>query len=410
MNQQILKVISSTADFLKRINYDFKNFSIRKKIFGSFLLVAVLSALFLLSQLPRLVWLFYYIQACIFMLNILLAFILSNVIIKNIRKLRGALEQVEKGDFSTRIEVDSANEIGQLAGAFNKMAEQLAGKNKSIKELDSQVTEKQIVEHKLIRLNDELTVAVDRLEDSNRELRHLTHITSHDLCEPLRKICCFGKLLKETAEDKLNEDECENLGFMIDAADTMLERIEGIRAYCDIVGDVWPTNSVDLKKIIEELTETEFANVIKSKDVLVTICEPLPKVNVNASQVHLLLRHLISNALEYQKEGKRPVIKISATMQQEGMVKVEIEDNGIGISGEDFRMIFAMFKRLHTQDKHKGAGIGLSLCKKIVERHRGQIGVSSQEGVGTTFWFTLPAAGLPLASARNTFLNNKPTE
>jgi signal transduction histidine kinase len=134
------------------------------------------------------------------------------------------------------------------------------------------------------------------------------------------------------------------------------------------------------------------------------------KVNVNASQVHLLLRHLISNALEYQKEGKRPVIKISATMQQEGMVKVEIEDNGIGISGEDFRMIFAMFKRLHTQDKHKGAGIGLSLCKKIVERHRGQIGVSSQEGVGTTFWFTLPAAGLPLASARNTFLNNKPTE
>jgi signal transduction histidine kinase len=410
MKQQILQIKTEAANFLKRINYDFKNFSIRKKIFGSFLLVAVLSALFLLSQFPKLAWLFYYIQACIFMLNILLAFILSNVIIKNIRKLRGALEKVEKGDFSTRVDVDSTDEIGQLAEAFNKMAEQLSSKTESIKDLDDQVTEKQIVERKLIRLNDELSAAVDHLEDSNRELRHLTHITSHDLCEPLRKICCFGKLLKETAENKLNEDECENLWFMIDAADTMLERIEGIRAYCDIVGDAWPTSSVDLKKVIEQLTETEFSNVIKTRDVLVTICEPLPKVNANTSQVLLLFRHLMSNALEYQKEGKRPVIRISAAVQPEGMVKVEIEDNGIGISKNDFNMIFAMFKRLHPQEKHKGAGIGLSLCKKIVERHSGQIGVSSQEGVGTTFWFTLPAAGLPLASSRNTFLNSTPTE
>jgi len=369
-----------------------KNTSIRNKLLGSFLLVALLPASFLLVEYPLLQWRFYLIESCIVILSIMLAFVPANTILKNLRKLQNAAGEIAHGNFKVRVDIDSADEIGQLAQAFNRMADELMNTNTSIQTLDDQMSQRQEVEHKLLRLNEDLCAVVDRLDESNRELQHLTHMTSHDLSEPLRKICCFGRLIEESAKSKLDEDERENLWFMIDAADRMLERIDGIRAYSDIVGEAWPSECVDLKRVIDELTETEFSAVIKSKDALITICEPLPKVNANHSQVLLLLRHLMSNAFEYSRQGVRPTIRISAARQQDNMVRVDIEDNGIGITKIDFKVIFAMFKRLHPQQKHKGAGIGLSLCKKIIERHGGNIGVTSEPGKGATFWFTLPAA------------------
>ncbi|GEM_PF-1528827 len=245
------------------------------------------------------------------------------------------------------------------------------------------ITERKKVEKKLRQTADELA-------RSNAELEDFVHIASHDLREPLRKVSAFGGLLKASIEDKLGEDDYENLQFMINGALRMQKMIDDLVAYSRVTSNAKPSEPVDLNALLEELRTLELATRIEETKGTIRVPEPLPSVMADSAQVRRLLQNLIGNALKFTKENIPPEITIKANAANDGMVQIEVEDNGIGIDKKYHEQIFTMFKRLHARGTHDGSGIGLAVCKKIVERYNGQIGIRSKQGKGSTFWFTLP--------------------
>lgn len=230
------------------------------------------------------------------------------------------------------------------------------------------------------------------LESKNEEMKNFIYIASHDLREPLRKITAFGKLLQDSLKDKLAGEDSENLSFMIDGATRLTKMIEGLLVYSRVSTQAQPRQTTDLNEIIEQIRNIELSVVLHEKQVIIDIPEPLPSIEVDPVQIRQLMQNLIANGIKYQKKDNQPKITITRKPAANGMVKIEITDNGIGIAPEYQSAIFAMFKRLHARSEYEGTGIGLSVCKKIVERHGGQIGVESQAGKGSTFWFTVPTA------------------
>jgi len=229
-----------------------------------------------------------------------------------------------------------------------------------------------------------------KLEQSNKELQDFAYIASHDLREPLRKISSFGALLQDSLEGKLDEDQQENFEFMIDGANRMQEMIDDLLTYSRITTRAEPSERVDLNEVIEDVKSLMLAALLDETKGTIHVPEPLPSVQGDSLQMHQLFQNLIGNGLKFRREGIPPEITIRAQQIEGNMVRVEVQDNGIGIEGKYHEQVFTMLKRLHSQARYKGTGIGLAICKKVVERHGGDIGVKSTPGEGSTFWFTLP--------------------
>jgi light-regulated signal transduction histidine kinase (bacteriophytochrome) len=290
------------------------------------------------------------------------------IISSPILKLSDVAKKVsENQDFTVRMERKSDDEIGVLIDSFNKMLNQ-------IQKRDS-----------------DLEAMIDKLERSNHELNHFAYIASHDLREPLRKISAFGEILAESLENKLGEDDQESLYYLIDGADRMQQMIEALLTYSRVSTKNLDFKVVDLNIILEELMSFELSVKIEETKAVILVPESLHSIMADPTQIRQLLQNLIGNSLKYQKKGNTPEIIISTRLIDNSFVRVEVRDNGIGIKEKDFKKLFTMFKRLNTKDKYEGTGIGLAACKKIVERHHGNIGVSSTYGQGSTFWFTVPA-------------------
>ncbi|HAL44632.1 MAG: hypothetical protein A2Y12_13340 [Planctomycetes bacterium GWF2_42_9] len=233
-----------------------------------------------------------------------------------------------------------------------------------------------------------------KLEEANAEMKNFVYVASHDLREPLRKITAFGNILEKSLKDKLTEDDAENMKFMIDGATRMNNMIEGLLVYSRLSTKTLPPEAVNLNDVISQIRELELPAQIE-------IPETLPYVEADPAQICQLLKNLITNGIKFQNPGNTPKIIIRSKPSSDGMVRIEITDNGIGIKPEFLSSIFVMFKRLQMRNEYEGVGIGLPVCKKIVERHGGKIGVESEFGKGSTFWFTLPAA---TASNRQEFV------
>jgi len=229
-----------------------------------------------------------------------------------------------------------------------------------------------------------------KLKLTNRELEDFAHIASHDLQEPLRKISSFGDLLKESLNDRLDDDDKENLDFMIDGAKRMQLMINDLLTYSRITTKAKPFTSVDPNKVLDDLKKVELANIINEAGGRLIVPQPLPIISGDLSQIYQLFQNLILNAFKFRREKITPTVTITSTPIQNGRVKFYVQDNGIGIDPEYHQQIFTMFKRLHSREQYKGTGIGLAVCKKIVDRHSGEIGLTSKEDEGSTFWFTLP--------------------
>ncbi len=254
------------------------------------------------------------------------------------------------------------------------------------------ITDRKEVEKKLKRLNEDLENAVADLEEANQEMKNFVYIASHDLREPLRKIAAFGAMLEQSVKGKISSDDLENLRFMIDGSNRMTKMIEGLLVYSRVSTQAQPAQTVDLNEIVTQLQQLELAVLIEEKQVTVEIPKPLPCVEVDPVQMRQLMQNLIANGVKYQEKENTPCITITFKPAAEGMVRIEVKDNGIGVAPEHQQSVFTMFKRLHNRSEYEGTGIGLSVCKKIVERHGGKIGVESKPGEGSTFWFTIPAA------------------
>lgn len=235
------------------------------------------------------------------------------------------------------------------------------------------------------------------LEASNRELEQFAYIASHDLQEPLRKIQIYSGSLEHTLDNK--EVSRKNIGKVISAASRMSNLIKEILHYSRLSSELKNAEKVDLNEIVQNIT-TDFELLIQQKEATMNV-DPLPEITGNRVQLNQLFSNLLSNSLKFC--NVQPQISISSFIltkdsatqfdgQQRGheYVVIDFKDNGIGFHQEYAAKIFAVFQRLHNKQEYEGTGIGLSVCKKIVDNHNGHIAVKSKPGEGTTFTIYLP--------------------
>ena len=266
------------------------------------------------------------------------------------------------------------------------------GKVVGVIEIARNITERKRAEEEREMLLKDLEETNKKLARSNKELQDFVYVASHDLKEPVRKVSAFGNLLRESLAGRLDEDERENFEFMIDGATRMLRMVDDLLVYSRVTTRAKPAERVDLNGVIENLKNVELAIKVEETGGVIEVPEPLPAVYADRSQMHQLLQNLIGNGLKYHRKDMLPVVTIRGK-EDGNRVRIEVQDNGIGISEENHDKIFKMFQRLHSREDYEGTGIGLAVCKKIVDRHEGSIGVKSTPGEGSTFWVTLPMGG-----------------
>ncbi|MDJ1430808.1 PAS domain S-box protein [Halostagnicola sp. A-GB9-2] len=227
-----------------------------------------------------------------------------------------------------------------------------------------------------------------KLEASNERLEQFAYAASHDLQEPLRMVTKYLQLIERRYEDDLDEDGEEFLEFAVDGAERMKEMINGLLEYSRVETAGGPLEPVDLAEVFAE-TMADIQMKVEETDAEITV-EPLPRVEGDTSQLRQVFQNLLENTIEYSGEGP-PRVHVSADRNGSNWT-VSVRDEGIGIDPADHERIFEVFNRLHTYEEHDGTGIGLALCKRIVERHGGEIWVEPNSAGGSTFSFTLPAA------------------
>ena len=233
----------------------------------------------------------------------------------------------------------------------------------------------------------ELQKTLVELQRSNSELEQFAYIASHDLQEPLRVISSYLQLLEKKTEGKLEEGTKDFMSRVINASSRMQNMINDLLDYSRITFKKKPFRLSNINEIVKNSLENLKFTINNSK-ASVTISE-LPELYVDESQILRIFQNLISNAIKFCKENQFPEISISSE-KKDGMWVFAIRDNGIGIENEFYERIFQIFQRLHTRDKYPGNGIGLASCKKIIERHGGQIWLESNLGKGTVFYFSIP--------------------
>jgi PAS domain S-box-containing protein len=227
------------------------------------------------------------------------------------------------------------------------------------------------------------------LERSNRELEQFAYVASHDLQEPLRMVASYTQLLEHRYRDQLDADAREFIAFAVDGANRMQCLINDLLSYSRVQTRGRPMTAVDSHKPLGRAV-ANLRMAIEETAALVTNDE-LPMVMADETQLAQLFQNLIGNGIKFRGSGTAPRIHISAVRRESDWV-FSVRDNGIGIAPEFHQRIFVLFQRLHTRDDYPGTGIGLAICKRIVERHGGRIWVDSKPGQGSTFFFSLPAA------------------
>jgi PAS domain S-box-containing protein len=223
---------------------------------------------------------------------------------------------------------------------------------------------------------------------SNAELEQFAYVASHDLQEPLRMVASYTQLLARRYAGKLDTDADEFIGFAVDGAKRMQDLINDLLAYSRVGTRQLQVQPVDTGQLVNEVV-TDLAAAIADSGATVVVDE-LPTVRGDPTQLRQLFQNLIANGIKF-RGSRAPQVRIAAD-RQEGGWQFSVQDNGIGMEAQYLERIFVLFQRLHTRAEYPGTGMGLAICKKIVERHGGRIWVESEPGQGTTFWFTLHAS------------------
>ncbi|MGI9149832.1 MAG: sensor histidine kinase [Chloroflexota bacterium] len=226
------------------------------------------------------------------------------------------------------------------------------------------------------------------MERSNAELEQFAYVASHDLQEPLRMVASYTQLLARRYHGQLDEDADEFIEFAVDGARRMQELINDLLAYSRVGTRGLDLQPVDTGEVVDQVA-IDLAAAIEETSASVTR-DPLPVVLGDPTQLRQLFQNLIANSIKFHRPDQTPRVHISVR-QEPGARHFSVTDNGIGIDPQYQERIFVLFQRLHTRAEYPGTGIGLAICKKIVERHGGNIWVDSAPGNGTTFRFSLPA-------------------
>lgn len=241
---------------------------------------------------------------------------------------------------------------------------------------------------------------LDQLRRSNAELEQFAYVASHDLQEPLRMVANYTELLRNRYEGQLDEEADIYIGFAVDGARRMQLLIADILRYSKVTTTAKPFAPADTAAIVERLVTSTLAMALHDSEGTVEVGE-LPVVWGDEIQLAQVFQNLIANALKFRHEEREPIVRVSAERIDRDWY-FRVEDNGIGIDEQYRGRIFEMFQRLHGVGTYPGSGIGLSLARKIVERHEGRLDVESRPGDGTTFYFTMPAGPIREDGAHGT--------
>jgi signal transduction histidine kinase len=232
-----------------------------------------------------------------------------------------------------------------------------------------------------------LAQKVEELARSNRDLEQFAYVASHDLQEPLRMVAAYTQLLAERYRGKLDDQADKYIHYAVDGATRMQSLIQDLLAFSRVGRQETAVKGTDCNEIVE-LAVDNLRTAIQESGAVVTH-GPLPVLMANSSQQQQVFQNLVGNAIKF-RDGKPPVIHISVEKRETEWM-FSVADNGIGISAEHAESVFIIFNRLHTRAEYPGNGMGLAICKKIVEQHGGKIQAMPHEGGGTVFTFTLPA-------------------
>ncbi len=244
-----------------------------------------------------------------------------------------------------------------------------------------------LLEKRVNERTEELAAANQQLKRSNTDLEQFAFVVSHDLQEPLRTVGNFARLLSERYRDRLDQDASEFIDFLVDATVRMQALVRDLLELSKVDSRRQAAAPVDAGAACRKALEN-LKTAVEDSAALITL-EPLPVIVADEGQLIELFQNLLANAIKYRSE-RPPVVRISARRQGERW-QFCVEDNGIGVHRENADRIFTMFRRAGGSAGKPGAGIGLAVCKRIVERHRGHIWVESQPGAGSRFYFTIPA-------------------
>lgn len=295
-------------------------------------------------------------------------FAIRRSLLKPIQRLAETATKISEGDLSRRVEVEHSDEIGELARDFNNMTERLIDANTG---LERKVQER-----------------TEELERSNAELAQFAYIASHDLREPLRMVTCYVQMIERRYKDQLDDEARKFIGYAVDGSARMRRLINDLLEFSRVGTRAKKFEKVDMNEILEAV-KMNLKIAIEEADAEVR-CEKMPEVWGDPTQLTQLCQNLIANAIKFRGDRK-PVVEVLSKQVDDGW-EISIKDNGIGIEADHLERIFLIFQRLHKKDEYEGTGIGLAVCKKIVERHEGSLRVESEKGTGSTFLFVLPAS------------------
>ena len=304
---------------------------------------------------------------------IALAVLIHNAVTRPLRRLAESCRRITEGNLEEKIVPRGPKDIRAIAVDVENMRQHIVDELQA-----SQVARAQL---------DEQTVELRR---SNAELEQFAYVASHDLQEPLRKVTSFCQLIEKRYGDKLDERGVEYIGFAVDGAKRMQVLINDLLTFSR-VGRLNATHAeVDLDKTLDAALANIVTAVEESGAEIVRPDGGLPAVLGDPTLMTMLWQNLIGNAVKFRREGVAPRIVVECVPGDDGMWDFTLSDNGIGIAPEFVEKVFVIFQRLHGRDAYTGTGIGLALCKKIVEYHGGAISIDTAYEAGTRFRFTLP--------------------
>ena len=270
-----------------------------------------------------------------------------------------------------------------LQEAHDELEERVKERTADFQEANTQLKQ-ELVERK--RIEKALAEQADALARSNAELEQFAYVASHDLREPLRKIKSYTELLERRYKGKLDARADKYIAYAVDGATRMQALITALLTYSRMGKEGVALEPTNIDTIVKQVLD-DLELVIRETNARITV-NSLPTLMADPSQLRHLLQNLIENAIKFQGQ-ESPQIEISAE-RKENEWRFAVRDNGIGIEPQYAERIFRIFQRLHTRTEYSGTGIGLAICKKIVERHGGRIWVESQIHQGSTFYFTIP--------------------
>jgi PAS domain S-box-containing protein len=319
---------------------------------------------------------------------------------------KDAFESARATGSSFRYEVRLKNREGEYRWHKTTAEPVKDGSGKVVKWVGSitDIQDQKTLSEKLAKLVAERTAELEQanmqLYRSNEDLQQFAHVASHDLKEPVRKIKTFGSRLKEEFEANMPETSRLYLSKIETAADRMYAMIEGVLRYSTLSATELVKEPVYLSQTLKSI-ETDLEVLIAEKKALIKYND-LPVLEGSPILLYQLFYNLINNSLKFSKANETPIISISTMQPQQAdlanghldaskqYVKLIVKDNGIGFEQSEAEKIFGSFTRLNSKDKYEGTGLGLSLCKKIVERHKGSIVARSTENEGASFIILLP--------------------